>query len=611
MATLPSASRESSTRSLGAPHPPQLVHPRYAAQRAADALLARPVAAHHEPRNRIIKLPDLDGAADRGRGRGRGPPSARSLNGARGGSAPGGAGAGRSTSAPADSESGAAAAAAAPAPFTLPTDAQLIKIREDARLARKHARAGGAHRRLYQTGGSRKTFREILAEGDDSAALANAQRKVQQSRLESQGETEFGKEYLQSFITKKREIFLVQYALGVKREEIEKLEEIGQQEEQKLLEEERALEEDAAKFDAFLKENDRNSVEAIKKAEVETKAKLEKMAEIKRLNALISNVRSEMAKNEDQLKDLKKYRQFLDALVPKEYRLQHASLGTTHLPRPTSADALAAAAGVETRTETAAVAASPGQLGRKTADEYDIEEDPLTLAYFDSPQKLLDIFTDLEESNLVLIQNCQDAEEALEEVKLALADAEGKLAEDTLSLSQQIDQLNTAIAKEDEKAAHLQLRADALTSSATGAEQQERGLAQLHARIQDLYTKSTSDSDGSLTTLQMLTAVENKLESLFTAIEGMPADKVLQAEKIRDKERRQQARQEKMALQRQMQEDRVQRALERAKAPPKRRPGKPVMTRSVLGPRRVNKTKEVIRKRNEEDLEYYFQDLEL
>lgn len=39
----------------------------------------------------------------------------------------------------------------------------------------------------------------------------------------------------------------------------------SQKEEQKLLDDEKALEEDAAKFDAFLKENDKNSVEAIKK----------------------------------------------------------------------------------------------------------------------------------------------------------------------------------------------------------------------------------------------------------------------------------------------------------------------------------------------------------
>jgi hypothetical protein len=70
---------------------------------------------------------------------------------------------------------------------------------------------------------------------------------------------------LQEFVAKKREMFLVQYALGVKKEEMKKLEEIVQAEEQKLLDDEKALEEDAAKFDAFLKENDKNSVEAMKK----------------------------------------------------------------------------------------------------------------------------------------------------------------------------------------------------------------------------------------------------------------------------------------------------------------------------------------------------------
>ena len=43
-----------------------------------------------------------------------------------------------------------------------------------------------------------------------------------------------------------------------------KLEEIAQAEERKLEQAEQYLEEDAAMFDEFLKENDKNSVEAIK-----------------------------------------------------------------------------------------------------------------------------------------------------------------------------------------------------------------------------------------------------------------------------------------------------------------------------------------------------------
>ena len=55
-----------------------------------------------------------------------------------------------------------------------------------------------------------------------------------------------------------------QYSLGVKRDEMRKLEEIARAEEEKLAKAEQYLEEDAAMFDEFLKENDKNSVEAIK-----------------------------------------------------------------------------------------------------------------------------------------------------------------------------------------------------------------------------------------------------------------------------------------------------------------------------------------------------------
>jgi len=54
-----------------------------------------------------------------------------------------------------------------------------------------------------------------------------------------------------------------QYSLGVKRDEMRKLEEIAQAEEKKLELAEQYLEEDAAMFDEFLRENDKNSVDAI------------------------------------------------------------------------------------------------------------------------------------------------------------------------------------------------------------------------------------------------------------------------------------------------------------------------------------------------------------
>lgn len=103
------------------------------------------------------------------------------------------------------------------------------------------------------------------------------------------------KESIREFINKKREMFYLEvqfvftqhlemlsmftsifvpfntssfsifkYALAVKREEIAQLEERASREEKKLAKAEKLLEEDAALFDTFLKENDKNSVEAIR-----------------------------------------------------------------------------------------------------------------------------------------------------------------------------------------------------------------------------------------------------------------------------------------------------------------------------------------------------------
>jgi hypothetical protein len=72
------------------------------------------------------------------------------------------------------------------------------------------------------------------------------------------------KESLKEYIDKKREMFLVQYSLGVKRDEIRKLEEIAETEEKRIEMAEKYLEEDAAAFDEFLKQNDARSVEAVR-----------------------------------------------------------------------------------------------------------------------------------------------------------------------------------------------------------------------------------------------------------------------------------------------------------------------------------------------------------
>lgn len=132
------------------------------------------------------------------------------------------------------------------------------------------------------------------------------------------------KEVMSEFLQKKREIFLVQMSLDTKRAEIRKLEERAIQREDALKKSEKMLEEDALRFEAFLKENDLKVQEAIKKAEVAAKTKQDKLQEIKRLNAAIAAIKSELSKYEEQLEDCKKYKDFLDNITPADFFQEQA-----------------------------------------------------------------------------------------------------------------------------------------------------------------------------------------------------------------------------------------------------------------------------------------------
>ena len=68
----------------------------------------------------------------------------------------------------------------------------------------------------------------------------------------------------------------------------------------------------------------------------------------------------------------------------------------------------------------------------------------------------------------------------------------------------------------------------------------------------------------------MLTNLENRLEELFQTIEQMPPDKVEEAEKAKEKERRLKQREDRIIEQKKYQEERIRKALERARAEPKK-----------------------------------------
>ena len=154
------------------------------------------------------------------------------------------------------------------------------------------------------------------------------------------------------------------------------------------------------------------------------------------------------------------------------------------------------------------------------------------------------MYQELEESNLFYIQNAQETEEALEELRAKYRDTRVKMDAETDSLNTQILQLQASIGAAREKSQRLKDRtienvgALTLTMGNTAAGASSISLDQLTSKVAEAFVRCGFDADASVGTLQMLTNIESKLEEFLGVIDGMSTDYVEAMEKAREKERR-------------------------------------------------------------------------
>ncbi|WAR25891.1 CP100-like protein [Mya arenaria] len=470
-------------------------------------------------------------------------------------------------------------------PFKMPPDSDIFLMRDKERQRKKQERLRQRDLKVHEktTYASKVNFKTAQmikpTDSDDEKDEEETDKAVAvkddpQFTIAVTRDRHVEKESLAEYIAKKREMFLVQYSLGVKRDETQKLEEIAQAEERKLELAEQYLEEDAAMFDEFLKENDANSNEAVKIAELETKAKLEKVQEIKRINANMMSIKSEISKYEDTLKEYQMYRVFLENLTPPEIKQDMDSRKQKKREERRRVREKERAA---QRTTSDLVQEKPDteqESTISTVTESDDDSDEDLELFFTDPQQLLDIFAELEEQNLSLIQNSQETEEALEEMKQTIKLTKQKMEKETAILKEQIDKLNTQIRKEEKRAEDLKIKAKMFSYGEFKQEDQEKMLGQLNKKVEEVYRSCIGDNEANISTSsmngkKMLTNIENRLEELFEQIETMPQDKVEAAEKAKDKERRLKLREEKMEQQRLHQEERTGRKLVFRSEPPR------------------------------------------
>ncbi|VDI26690.1 Hypothetical predicted protein [Mytilus galloprovincialis] len=497
-------------------------------------------------------------------------------------------------------------------PFKMPPEVDIFVLRDKERQRKKQERLKQRELKVHEktTYASKVNFRTASmirpADSDEDGEAEDSDKAVAvkddpQFTIAVTRDRHVEKESLAEYIQKKREMFLVQYSLGVKRDEIRKLEEIAQAEEKKLEQAELYLEEDASMFDEFLKENDTGSVEAVREYEGQMREKQEKVTLIKAFSTEMSLIRSQISNYEDLLREFKLFKKFLEKCTPQEIREEQIKRRdkrreekkkereAAKKEKKGSIDAGEKSADLlkgrkkppvgRLQTQKTGSATKKAEAAASTPAEESSDDDELEL-FFSGPQQLLDIFAELEEQNLSLIQNSQETEENLEEMKTNIKQTKVKMEKETAILKEQISKLTNQIKREESKAQDLKIRAKMFSFGEFKQEDQEKMLLELNRKVEDVYKTCIGDNEAQISTLQMLTNLENQLVGLLEQIETMPADKVEAAEKAKEKERRLKMREEKMEEQRLKQEERVRKAMERARAEPKKQTGRKLVFRS-------------------------------
>ncbi|XP_039730249.1 coiled-coil domain-containing protein 38 [Pteropus medius] len=209
--------------------------------------------------------------------------------------------------------------------------------------------------------------------------------------------------------------------------------------------------------------------------------------------------------------------------------------------------------------------------------DYDLEPE----LYFKEPEELLQVFTELEEQNLTLVQYSQDVDENLEDVNKREKLIQDKINSNIEFLLEHKEMLKANCVREEEKAAELELRSRLFNFGQFNSDAQEKLIDSLSKKINQVYKVCIGDGEvGSLNPVQKLVKVESRLVELSDLIESIPKENVEAIERIKQKERRQKLREEKMKEKQRHQEERLKAALERAVAQPKKKLGRRLIYRS-------------------------------
>jgi hypothetical protein len=525
-------------------------------------------------------------------------------------------------------------------PFRMPTDEEVFILRDEEKrqntLERERLKGQPVHEKTTQSARIGAARSQITDEDMDDSRNQSHQNIHSEVHLPTIDVRE--KDNMAVYIQKKREMGLARMSLATKRQEIKKLDEEADRSEKRLKQQQDQLASTHEKFNNFLKHSNLEQDAAVKRADIETKAKQEKLLEIKKLSAQIAQLEADKKKNEEQMEQCLGFKKFLDDLTKPSWfvdtlfalrvederqrivlelenafaedvdnleqdeqeRRQEEMLSILESRVTSTASAL--------RHQVEALLVSDI---KESLDAYDPDRVPM---YFTEPNQILEQFINIEEGNLFLIQNCQELEEEIENIAQLYQQEQQEMQSIAAQRKQQMEGVTNKIHIEQTKMRTLLERLERVLGSGDPTQSKEakddkkddkkgpgekkdpaaetRQLTQeelkvkIEEKVKAIFRtlNNLGGDETNMDSLGMLTYIETKLEEMRQTIKnpknGIDEAFVAATMKQRDKDRRRQARQVMLNKQAEEREERSRKALERSQAPVIKRVGKPVMWRS-------------------------------
>lgn len=336
------------------------------------------------------------------------------------------------------------------------------------------------------------------------------------------------KENIHKTIGKKREMFLLQMMIDIKKEEIKKLEQFALLREYGLKCSEDMLMEDMNGFNDYWDECKRQSHDAMKEAKKLNKEKLELTHEINVLTEEVQQLLNQIQKYEDSLAECRNYKEFLDKLIPHE------------------------------------------------ADNK-----------FSDPDMLTEIFHALIEENLLFIQNIQEQEQSLEQAKHELEKLEKETNEKMEKLLMEKQHYDKLIEEKDRRCTQLDNR---LKKGKDNERSGSPILVKLEETLRDTLELNTDE--GQQGCFYLLGKMEQELDLYLRVFKELTViDPVNTKQKVEElaKERRDLGRKKTIEEETKSNLEKVRRYNERTKNPKNRKIGRIAQPKSKLPEKKVKK----------------------